>query len=916
MNGAPRDGSQQDGHHGGRDGKRIESMSLPGYAGSRNQLTMHARRPSACLLAIGLATVLAAGEAPSPAPGDTQSDRMQFAEWRDARLRSLSYRNDRIATAIFEILEDLDLYDIDVAEGRVGVSVGRRVYDNHDVLGSFTVADRFRIRGRYPLLSLTEPIAPHLSVNFEIGTRNSLEFLHIRQVLPNQYSQLESVDQRVGALEALGWVGAPTARATPPADPEAGGTTIADGTAPDEWMLVGGQESDSGGSWLAFDGLTKARYSKLWNLLAVPGRVPFDADWIARLRPGEIVSYLGRGSVEVGPSLVVNLDVTGLSRAFSADVGVRLFVNGDFRISVLREDEHHAQVKLTRTAAFGRRATVGGGSEDLIDGFRVFGANIGANKSSIIPFRFDTSRSRGRAFDTVYRYDLRDAQARRAYERAVFGRMALSDRLAGGVDWRATPEDAAVRRIGDRATAFNSSSRSAITRLGIVYRHGNDTSSTHSDITLDLRDGRHRVFRSATHNGHRWRWFWGTQEHFNHDFRTNIDLDRLDQGLPEHMTLTVAGDISDTDTSGPEIHRYIDEVEASANRPGVFPRPPRYLPPIATPRFPRDAEFERRLRPGYRIPRLEAVDYGRSSFFYQVTYSQAQLERFLATPHKDMWPALEAAFRMPPGAWKNARRRLIYHFAHAGETLLNLPLFALNIQLRSGQVLIQAERSRLLWLAAQRETDPRRRARLVGEMFMTRQYSEELARLLRATLRDEKVSYVVQGSSYAFGKVLDEGVATTAIDPLPERLQRPIDFDRKGARGDADQSAVIQGLKVQALDHERIRIDFTLGDIVPRALYVRLVEQRPWRLPRGLGEVVVSGLGDAVHAGANSLTINRRGGLLSALLARAEPGRRYTLVIAVTRDGRRWGPIEDAEVDLPVPPENGLDPMRPLLTPE
>ena len=841
---------------------------------------------------------------------------MDFAEWRDKRLRSLSYRNDRIATAIFAALEDLDLYDLDVGEGRISVSAGRRVYDNHDVLGSFTVADRFRIRGRYPLLSLSEPITPHLSATFSIGSNNSLEFLHIRQVLPNQYGQLESIDQRASALETVGWATSPTAKATPPADPQVEPTAIADVPGPDEWMLVGGQESGQGGSWLAFDGLTKARYSKLWNMLAVPGRVPFDGDWIARLRPGEIVSYLGRGSVEVGPSLVLNFDITGLSKAFSADVGVRLFVNGEFRISVLREDEHHAQVKMTRTAAFGRRATAGGGSEDVIDGFTVFGASIGSNKTSIIPFRFDASRSRGRTFDTVYRYDLRDAQAKRAYERAVFGRMALSDRLAGGADWRATPDDAPVRRIGDRATAFNSSARSAITRLGFVYRHGNDTTSTHSDITLDLRDGTHRVYRSATHNADRWRWFWGTQEFFNHDFRINIDLDRLDQGLPEHMTLTVSGEISDSDTSGPEIHRYIDEVEAAANRPGLFPRPPRYLPPVPTPRFPRDTEFERRLRPGYRSPRLDAVDYGRSSFYYQVTYSQAQLDRFLSTPHKAMWPALEAAFRMPPGAWRNARKRLAYHITHAGETLLNLPLFAFNIQLRSGQVLIQAERSRLLWMAAQRERDPRRRARLVGEMFMTRQYSDDLARLVRAALSDEKVSYVVQGSSYAFGKVRDEGVAGTAIDPVTERMQRPIDFDHKGRRGDVDPAAVIQGLSVRALDHQRVAIDFTLGPIVPRALYVRLVEQRPWKLPRGLGEVVVSGLGETVHAGANALVLDRRSGLLSALMARAEPGRRYTLVIAVTRDGRIWGPIEDADFDLPTELKPGPDPMRPLLTPE
>lgn len=857
------------------------------------------------------AAALAAAEtAPAPAPADVRQARAPET-WRDSRIRAASWHGgERLATAIFELIEDVPLVDLDIGGdgARVVLNVGRRVYDNHDVLGSYTVADRFRIRTSYPIVSLSEPMAGSLTARFDIGGRVGLDFVHIRQVLPNQYEALAPVESRAADIGRL-LESAPLA-----AEPVAGGAVADAPREPDEWMLVDGSVDSR---LFAFDGLTKARYGRLWNLLVVPLRTPFQAEWTDRLRPGDIVSYGATGQIEVGPSIVLNADITGITQMLAMDAGVRIFVSGEFRVSVLREDEHHAQVKVSRTGAFGRSATAGSGVSELIEGWTLLNSDVGARHTSLIPFRWDTSRSRGKSLDLVYRYDLRDPRARSAYERAVLGRLAMSDRLAGGLLWRDAPADAPVQRVGERLTAFDDASRASRARYGIVYRHHHDSSVRHADILLRLRDGDAHVYRSSARNGTRWRWVWGVYEKRSYDFRVNIDLDRLVAVGADAMTLTASGEIADTDTSGPELAAYIAEVEHATGRTGFFPNSPLWLPSEAPPRVPAAAEFERRLEPGYRPAPARAVDHGRSSFFYQVTWSQAQLERFLGMPRERMWPLLEQAFRMRAGRWATPPRRLWYHITHFPATLLNFPLYAVNQQLRSGSVLWEAERVRRLWVKAQDARDPKRRARLLGELFLTRSYSVELLRLLRLALPGERVSYVMQGQSYAFGRLRDEGSAGTDVDPRPERMERVIEFDRVGARPTPANSVALAELRVRAIDDQRVRMTFTLPEVPVRALYVRLVEYRRWRLARVAGEVVITGFGERLRAGHNDLVIDRRGGMLSALLARAQPGGRYELALALSRDGRTWGPIADVDFDLPLPPPPEADPLRPpMLWPE
>lgn len=840
-----------------------------------------------------------------PAPVQPGDQRTTVEEWQEPRLRSLSYRSDELASAIFDLIENIRLIDLAVGEGRVSVRVGRRVYDNHDVLGSYTVIDRFRTDFSYPLLSLSEPLGGGFTASFSIGGRLGLEWLHIRPVLPNQFERLESPADHAKAVgDALHQ--APALVWRPASD-------NGDGSEPAMWTLSGG-ETQANQPLLAFDGLTKARYSRLWNLLALPLRTPWGGSGVERLRPGEIISYLGDGRVEIGPSLGVELDIPGIDRLFSASANVRLFVDGAYRISVWREDRHYVQVKVTRLAQFGRGLSLGGATEDLVKGLVLFDHTVLRGKSAVAPFSYSHNALSGRSIDMVYRYDLRNQAAREAFHRAVLGRLGPSERLAGGAAWREQPLTAAVRRIGRRVTDYRGHGRSTATRFGLIYRHYHDTSTRDADIRLDLADGGHRAWRSEANNGSRWRWIWGTQERRSYSFRVNIDRDRLNAGLTDATTLAVSGELLDSSTSASDLYEYIAEAETATGRPRFFPRPPRSFPARPQPTGLRQRDDHRLPFP----PRTTIATFGRSSFFYQVTYDEWQLARFLATPASGRWPAMEVAFGVPPGTWSTPMRRLSFAAGHAPQTLLNLPLYPFNIHLRKGSMLIEAQRAVRLWAEAAHQRDPLRRAALLAELFSTRRSSGEMARLLRVRLAGEPVSYVIQGASYAWGKMREEGVAITAVDPLPERLERRIDFDERGPHPRNDPRATLTTLDATILDRQRLQVDLTLPDgAVPRALYIRLVEQQPWRLPRTVSELVVAEDGKHVGPGANRLIIDRRCGYLSAVLAQTTGDRRYELQIAYTLDGRQWGAISSTTFTMPPDPVTKPeidDPLRPLMS--
>jgi hypothetical protein len=843
---------------------------------------------------------------------ETQEKRTQTTpeppveQWPVKPLRGYSRNREKISAAIFDLLEDISIIDIGVGKGSLKLKAGRKIYDNHDVLGSWTVIDRFRLGYKYPLYEYLNPFGSGFFFGFRVDGLVETDFLDIRQVLPSQYDEMQKPEQRFAELESSNWFR----------------NFLHNGDKSDESRALvdmnrselnppnrspSGRES----TFRAFDGLTRARYSRLWNMISFPGRIPFKSEWISHIQQGEIISYAGRGKVELGPSVGWSIDLTGITNILKAELSLRTWLIGQFRISIYREDERYVQVKLNRQATLGGGTSFDSGTDDVVVGFLSFESRL--HRTDITPFSFGLSKARTRSFDVVYRYDLTDESARAAFDKATRGRFGDSDDLAGGLDWQTVEKPRAVTKVGMRDTVADRIGKVSETRLAFLYRHKHVADLTHSDIVITLEDGSTRVFRSVARNSKMWRWVWGDQEQADHDYRISVNLDRFEAEMPDAITLTVNGDIADSDTSGREMNEYINEVESVSNRPGFFPRPLNYKPLTRFQAIDANTDFDRRGKPSVDRDAMQDYYYGRCSFFYQITYDQEQFDRFIDTPEDQMWPLLERAFAVPEGTWATPTKRFAFRMQHVVPWLLNYPLYVINVHFRNGSMLYNAQKIHDKWLMCQQRGEIHDRIRSAGKLFSNRLYGYELSRLLRARLAGEKISYVIQGTSHVFGNLRVEGQSRTAVDPITDRMDRVIDLDRSGPRQQSDALALISETNVDVQDPTHLMLNFTItGPEEPHSLFFRLVEYRSWKLPRPVGERFYLNTDHIFAAGPNSLMIDDQKSFLSEFVQRMQPDSEYELVMAYSRDGRTWGPIKQIRIPpLRTPPKTTPAPPTP-----
>ncbi len=789
-------------------------------------------------------------------------------EWPHGTLENLSLQSERASEALFNLIEDVEVAAIKAGRGVVNARLGRRVFDNHDVLGSWTVVDHVRLDVNYPFYSLYWPIIGPITGGWTIGGDVANGFIDIRQVLPRDFARPPSLEERAKQIQQM-----------PSASQRA-----AQADFEQEWTTP-------------FAGLEQARWSRLWNIITFPARAPTSVSWVSHMEDDEVLSFLAEGTIEIGPELLWEIPIPHVTITLNAQASAASYIYGQFRISILKENSRYVRVRLTRQGEAGVTGSAGGFSSDVINGFQVLSWHPLKNKTEITPFVFNIRHGKGRAIDMVYRYDLSQGMGRAAYEAAVAGRFRLSEEMSGSDSWRRQPVTAAVRRLGDRDAVYTKGYKGTSSKYSLIYRHSHESTLTSSEITARFPESTARVFRSDAENDSAWRFVWGSAAAFNYRFRIDVDRDRSERHLRDAATMVVRGELTNSDTSGDDLYDYMDEAEDATGRRGFFPRPPRMRPSEDFPRYQADSGFDRRAHER----RSSDIDYGRSSFFYQLAFNQDQLTRFIDTPDDQRWGLLEQAFGQPAGVWEGGARRLAFDLTHLPERLLNIPLYALDIHYREGSMLQHARAMIAAWQKAATGTSLEERMGSLGEMFSDRRYSAELVKLLRVRLQGEKLSYVIQGSSHGFGYLRDEGVGTTPIDPLPEQKEQIIDFDRQEARPQADPTAVVTGLNVQALGGGRFRLDFrTAPAVTPRDLYLTMLEIRPWHLPREIGQAAYIDTTKALAAGSNVLVLNDRSGPFSDLLARIEPGNVYVVKIAISRDGATWGPIAETRLRIPI----------------
>jgi hypothetical protein len=280
--------------------------------------------------------------------------------------------------------------------------------------------------------------------------------------------------------------------------------------------------------------------------------------------------------------------------------------------------------------------------------------------------------------------------------------------------------------------------------------------------------------------------------------------------------------------------------------------------------------------------------FGVSRFDYRIDFNESQIMQMKNYVNDDdqVWEALEYAFQVPKGSWGSATSRFWFKVKHGPWSVLNVPLYLLDVNLREGSVLNAAEKVRAEWKKVVTSQTPKEFISHFGRMFYTSYYSYELVRLLRYVLDGERVEYRMAGYSPLFGQINTRGESTLSFENV------------SSGRSDARPSPEDPAFKIRDfnfdLDGEEFELTFTL----PRpaeAVFLQLMREVPnwWVFAKGDTHELILYSSDSYHlnAGLNKIRFNRsdKNDLFYDIANKIDKGKKYKFQISMTPDSLIWG---------------------------
>lgn len=824
-------------------------------------------------------------------------------EWDEA--------GQKISASIFESLTHRELFKTElIGDLSASVKVQRKVYNNQDIIDSWTVIDIMKIPLYLPIPIINESIGFGDGV-FAVGLGLSFggEAYHIRQVSPQSWRNLKSVKsirkQLEEAQEESGDLSKDLAKKKAKDIKDASGLEK-DATIEEAQEVDGEEEGLSRFIfWRGQDPRIKARYNKIWNLLTHPLGIPLSAKRMDKYPVGDVASYGLEGAVQLGLSAGWS-DFEILGNSFTrtkAGLGVTTYLKGDFRLSLWKESQDFAQVKLTRALNTGTSVNIGHLSidQEILEGFIVLDKKILSIREEFIPFSFQINRNKAQQFDIGYRYDLRIPQARAAYEKAVLGRFHKSYVLS-------QVEGSGVEETFTRTSESRSRSKNYKMKLSLLFEKANSSSrkKTWAKITMDNEE--HKLYSASHINFRAYDTLWGRSEAKRHQFVTTFN-ERLNRNDPTTgLGMRIQGRIEDSDTTGKELMAYYQEVETAVAKPNLFPRPPKYLPPM-------DCDVLRSQLPDISQENCEEqgeerkkrfANYGRTSFYYQLELTLEHLKHIQSRDKKEVWRALEVAFNMVPGKWSSGIKRTWSLIKNSYATLLNIPLALVDINLTPGGRLIVAHRFYRAWKDIKKlGNDPEALVSAFSKLYRTMHYSPELVQATRLLAGPKEVSFnLTAKSDQIFGQVNEGGTTFNSTTPIADEASRRIGFDQIGPRLTADKTAQISNLKFEKVDRDNAKISFELSE-EPNMLYLRIDRAPGWGRYKNLLRLIIRNNGE-FKKGKNeiSVSVEDTEGYLGKLKKAIFNGKHSNFMMAFSKVDDQFGTVASSRFKMPKPDED------------
>lgn len=409
----------------------------------------------------------------------------------------------KLSVSLFDELADLELFSTELGNVEISPRIRRQVFDNRDLLETYTVADTFRLPFKIGLWGEEEIPFPGANLSASFGIEIYFQGVNLRQVSGKELSQLEAPQANV------------------------------------ETRL---------------QNLRQARYGRWWNALIIPLRLPLTQKAYDRMDIGEISSWSLGGTLRLDGSFgwgdlgVLGADFLEINSGFTT------YLSGKFRLSALKLNENKIRLKVARERNHGLAIGLGQSRMEytLFDGFMVFGQNALGIQESVIPFSFQTSWEVAKGFDVVYDYDMSKETAQRAYFLATQGRLEESNKLA-------LIEDSGVEHIIRRDFNTTRSLRRSRMKLSLIFQKQSVESWSLSRAHITTPDANYTIFESKNINVRGFDSIWGSKEEKRYELTASLDEDG--SWINKDRVLDIRMTAKDSDMSGKELNSIITETK-------------------------------------------------------------------------------------------------------------------------------------------------------------------------------------------------------------------------------------------------------------------------------------------------------------------------------------------------------------------
>ncbi len=492
----------------------------------------------------------------------------------------------RFANALFDGGTEFDLFN-ESFNGKfpTSVNIRRDVYNNYDLLNSWTVIDRIRLRVEPVLFSRhidkeknsfwDKTAVPDAA--FGIGVNGTLEIRKFQQISPKGVNTQEK-----------------------PANPDPGSSDI--------------QELNPYLSANALDSSLRVKLHRVLAPFKLPFELPLSRKAVRRMEVGDVISYNLSGKF----GFTVPLSLTEIPGFLNFHSGPAINLgwhwNGQFQVSVMKESERYAKVRFGKLRGHGHvfGFSVAASTPDIYPGFYLFKGKkyeIHAGQISLMiePFKYQITKQSDVEFDAGFRYDLDSEEGREAYHRAVLGQREYSEKIA---DEQVDLPHPAVTQLYTRKTSRTTRSSAIGTNLSVIFSASRTRSTDEVETTIELPESTRHLLRSASEERQNLRSINGNDEKTSHRISILMDEDGFAKKIPNSLLLIAENTVEDSSTNAEEMNKYTDEISSVLEESNLFPVFPDIMP--------------KRNHPD----QFKKAWYGRSSFYYGYTLNEVTLGQF------------------------------------------------------------------------------------------------------------------------------------------------------------------------------------------------------------------------------------------------------------------------------------------------